>query len=118
MSVGPRVARSRLLITETERGFPVRVRIAVPDSGFVARLDRMHLWLDRPASQTVGFMTRARLPGVVNEAVAVYSPTPCSPLQSRDHQIGRVRRSVAAACGSPLHVDADGRLVVVADYMR
>jgi hypothetical protein len=39
-------ASSRLMITEGERRFPVRVRVAVPPAGFGERLNRMHVWLD------------------------------------------------------------------------
>jgi hypothetical protein len=39
-------ASSRLMITEAERRFPMRVWVAVPPAGFGERLNRMHAWLD------------------------------------------------------------------------
>src|SRR4051812_8545793 len=39
-------ARSRMMISDAERRFPVRVRIAVPAGGFGRRLEGMHAWLD------------------------------------------------------------------------
>jgi len=35
-------ASARLMITEAERRFPMRVRIAIPSGGFGERLNRMH----------------------------------------------------------------------------
>ena len=39
-------ARSRLMIGEAERRFPVRIKIAVPEGGFGKSLTDMHRWLD------------------------------------------------------------------------
>ena len=39
-------ASSRFMITEAERRFPVRIRIAVPPEGLGTQLDNMKWWLD------------------------------------------------------------------------
>src|SRR5258708_6666065 len=49
-------ASSRLMITEAERRFPVRVKVAIPPTGFGERLNR----------------TPAGMRGVINDAIAVY----------------------------------------------
>ena len=65
-------ASSRLMISEAEKRFPVRVRIAVPEGGLGQRLDRMHAWLDENCGADGWMMTPSGLRGVVNDAVAVY----------------------------------------------
>ena len=65
-------AKSRLMITEADRRFPVRVRVAVPPNGFGERLNRMHAWLDENCGADGWVMTPSGLCGVVNDAVAVY----------------------------------------------
>src|SRR5438045_9581609 len=64
-------ARSRSMITEAERRFPVRIRIAA-DQGLGARLDQMHQWLDQNAGADGWAMTPSGARGVVNDAIAVY----------------------------------------------
>jgi hypothetical protein len=65
-------ASSKLMIGEAERRFPVRLRIAVPPSGFGARLDELAAWLDDNCGVGGWAMTPSGLRGVVNDAVAVY----------------------------------------------
>jgi hypothetical protein len=65
-------ASSRLMISEAEKRFPVRVRVAVPEGGFGERLNRMHAWLDENCGADGWVMTPSGLRGVVNDAVAVY----------------------------------------------
>lgn len=65
-------ASSRLMITEAERRFPVRVRVAVPEGGFGQRIDGMRRWLDDNCGADGWAMTPAGLRGVVNDAVAIY----------------------------------------------
>src|SRR5438477_5943351 len=60
--------RSRLMIAEAERRFPVRIRIAA-DQGLGTRLDEMHQWLDQNAGAV---MTPSGSRGVVNDAAAIY----------------------------------------------
>jgi hypothetical protein len=67
-----RAAGSRAMISEAERRFPVRVRLAVPAGGFGQRLDAIYVWLDQNCGADGWIMTPAGLRGVVNDAVAVY----------------------------------------------
>lgn len=64
-------ASSKLMITEAERRFPVRVRVATPPTGFGERLNRMHAWLDDNCGADGWSMTPAGR-GVINDAIAVY----------------------------------------------
>jgi hypothetical protein len=65
-------ASSRLIITDAERRFPVRIRIAVPAAGFGAQLNQMQAWLDENCGASGWAMTPSGLRGVVNDAMAVY----------------------------------------------
>ena len=65
-------ASSKLMITEAERRFPVRIRVAVPAGGLGERLNRMQLWLDHNAGADGWAMTPSGNRGVVNDATAVY----------------------------------------------
>src|SRR5690348_17227551 len=65
-------ASSRFMITEAERRFPVRVRIAVPPGGLGQQLNRMQEWLDANCGADGGTMTPAGLRGAVNDAIAIY----------------------------------------------
>jgi hypothetical protein len=65
-------ASSRLMVTEAERCFPCRIKLAVPANGFGAQLNDMHVWLDENCGADGWAMTPAGLRGVVNDAVAVY----------------------------------------------
>jgi hypothetical protein len=65
-------ASSRLMITEAERRFPVRIKVGVPAGGPGERLNQMHAWLDENCGADAWVMTPAGLRGVVNDAVAIY----------------------------------------------
>src|SRR5437762_1969318 len=64
-------ARSTLMITDAERRFPVRIRMAA-DQGLGARLDQMHRWLDQNAGADGWAMTPSGTRAVVNDATAIY----------------------------------------------
>jgi hypothetical protein len=66
VSVTQRVSR------ETDRTFPVRVRLAVPPGGFGRQLAIMHAWLDDTCGPGGWGSAPAGLGGVVNDAVAFY----------------------------------------------
>jgi hypothetical protein len=65
-------ASSRLMITEAERRYPVRINLALPSGGLGERLDQMHAWLDENCGADGWAMTPSGLRGVINDAVAVY----------------------------------------------
>ena len=65
-------ASSKLMVSEAERRFPVRIRIGVPPSGFGERLNQMHTWLDGNCGAAGWAMTPSGMRGVINDAVAVY----------------------------------------------
>jgi len=72
---------ARQIITEAERRFPVRVRIAVPSTGVGERLNRLHAWhawLDENCGVDSWEITPSGMPGVVNDAIAVYFREPAS----------------------------------------
>jgi len=64
--------RSRDMISDAERRFPVRVRIAVPAGGFGRRLESMHAWLDANCGADGWTVTPADFRGVVNHSIAIY----------------------------------------------
>ena len=47
-------ASSKLMITEAERRFPVRIRVVLPVGGFAKRLGEMYAWLERTAAPKAG----------------------------------------------------------------
>ena len=65
-------ASSKLMITEAERRFPCRIKLAVPIGGFGERLTAMQAWLDDNCGADGWAMTPAGQRGVVNDAVAIY----------------------------------------------
>jgi hypothetical protein len=65
-------ASSRPMITEAERRFPARIRIAVPPDGFGRQLNDMTAWLDANCGAGNWAVTPAGLRGVVNNALAIY----------------------------------------------
>ena len=65
-------ASSKLMITEAERRFPCRIKLAVPVGGFGERLTAMQAWLDENCGADGWSLTPTGLRGVVNDAVAVY----------------------------------------------
>jgi hypothetical protein len=62
----------RAIITEAERQFPVRVKVALPRDGFGRRLTAMHAWLDESCGADSWSSAPAGSHGVVNDAVAFY----------------------------------------------
>jgi len=65
-------ASSKLMITEAERRFPARIRIAVPPDGLGRQFDGMMAWLDANCGAGNWAMAPAGLRGVVNDALAIY----------------------------------------------
>ncbi|HEV8032336.1 MAG TPA: hypothetical protein VGP42_15095 [Stellaceae bacterium] len=65
-------ASSKLMISEAERRFPVRIKLALPSGGLGERLDQMHAWLDENCGADGWAMTPSGLRGVLNDAVAIY----------------------------------------------
>ena len=65
-------ASSKLMISEAERRFPVRIKVALPAGGFGQRLNQMHAWLDENCGADAWAMTPAGLRGVINDATAIY----------------------------------------------
>ena len=65
-------ARWRLMATEADRRFPVRIRLAIPTGGLGERLDHMHAWLDQNAGADGWTMTPSGIRTVVDDAVALY----------------------------------------------
>jgi hypothetical protein len=57
---------------ETERRFPVRIRIAVPPEGLGRQLEIMSAWLDETCGAEGWAIAPAGLAGVVNDALALY----------------------------------------------
>jgi hypothetical protein len=65
--------RSRHQLTrDAERRFPVRIRIAVPNTGLGVRLTEMQDWLDQNAGADVWALTPSGLRGVITDAIALY----------------------------------------------
>jgi hypothetical protein len=60
------------VITEADRRFPARIRIAVPPEGLGRQLDDMKAWLDANCGAGNWATTPAGLRGVVNDALAIY----------------------------------------------
>jgi hypothetical protein len=60
------------MITDAERRFPVRIKLAIPAGGLGQRLTQMHAWLDENCGVDGWAMTPSGLRGVVNDAAAVY----------------------------------------------
>ncbi len=65
-------ASAKLMVSEAERRFPVRIRIGVPAGGLGQRLDQMQAWLDGNCGAGAWAMTPSGMRGVVNDALAVY----------------------------------------------
>ena len=63
---------SKLMISEAERRFPIRIRLALPAGGFGTGLTEFHAWLDDNCGANGWAMTPSGLRGVVNDAVALY----------------------------------------------
>src|ERR1700716_947886 len=73
MKEEPRMAASsRLMITEADRRFPLRIRLAIPTGGLGERLNQMHTWLDQNAGADGWAMNPSGARGVVNDGIAIY----------------------------------------------
>ena len=57
---------------ETERRFPVRIRIAVPNTGLGERLNQMQHWLDQNAGADGWAWTPSGDRGVLNDAISIH----------------------------------------------
>ena len=55
----------------TERRFPVRVRIGIPPDGLGSRLDQMNAWLDANCGANGWTSTPSSTLDVVNDALAI-----------------------------------------------
>ena len=66
---------------QTERRFPVRVRIAVPPEGLGRQIEIMHAWLDETCGAEGWGMAPAGLVGVLNDAIAFYFDDAASPMR-------------------------------------
>src|SRR6185437_11864472 len=64
--------RSRLMVDEAERRFPVRIRVALPIGGLGERLNQIHHWLDQNAGADGWSMTPSGTRGIPNDAMAIY----------------------------------------------
>ena len=95
-------ASSRLMLTEAERKFPARIKIAVPPAGLGRQLDDMMAWLDANCGAGNWAMAPAGMRGVVNDAIAFFflNPTLASAFVAR-WCIGHRAETVeaASACG-------------------
>jgi len=65
-------SRSRLMIDEAERRFPVRIRVAQPIGGLGARLNEIHHWLDQNGGADGWSITPSGTRGIPNDAMAIY----------------------------------------------
>jgi hypothetical protein len=63
---------ARRAISDTERRFPVRIRIGVPPRGLGDRLDQIQTWLDANCGADGWAMAPAGLRGPLNDAIAIY----------------------------------------------
>ena len=63
---------AQIAARDTERRFPVRVRIAVPPAGLGKQLNRMQDWLDHNAGADGWAMTPSGERGVLNDALAIH----------------------------------------------
>ena len=57
---------------ETEKRYPVRIRIAVPPEGLGRQIEIMHAWLDQTCGAGGWATAPAGLIGVRNDAIAFY----------------------------------------------
>ena len=97
-------ASSKLMISEAEQRFPVRIRLALPAGGFGTRLSEIHAWLDENCGADGWAMTPSGVRGMVNDAVAVYfrDPTLASGFVARwcaANKVETARRSLSGQRG-------------------
>ena len=78
-------ASSKLMITEAERRFPVRIRIGVPLEGLGGRVDQMRAWLDQNCGADGWALTPSGVRGALNDALSIYflDPTLASAFVAR-----------------------------------
>jgi hypothetical protein len=60
------------MITIAERGFPMRIRIAIPPGGFARRHAQMTVWLDENCGSDGWEMSPSGTRGVLNDAISLY----------------------------------------------
>ena len=63
---------AQIAARDTERRFPVRVRIAVPPTGLGNQLTQMQDWLDHNAGADGWAMTPSGERGVLNDALSIH----------------------------------------------
>jgi len=63
---------AQIAARDTDRRFPVRVRIAVPPAGLGRQLAQMQDWLDHNAGADAWTMTPSGEWGVVNDAISIH----------------------------------------------
>ena len=63
---------AQIAARDTERRFPVRIRIAVPPAGLGEQLTRMQDWLDHNAGADGWAMTPSGGRGVLNDALSIH----------------------------------------------
>ena len=63
---------AQIAARDTERRFPVRVRIAVPPTGLGKQLTQMQDWLDHNAGADGWGMTPSGERGVLNDALSIH----------------------------------------------
>ena len=78
-------ASSKLMITEAERRFPVRIRVGVPPELLASRLDQMRTWLDQNCGANGWAITPSGVRGALNDALSIYflDPTLASAFVAR-----------------------------------
>jgi len=62
----------RAAIVETERRFPVRIRIGVPPEGLGRRDAQLTAWLDENCGANGWAMTPSGTRGVLNDALSIF----------------------------------------------
>jgi hypothetical protein len=73
-------ASSKLMITDAERRFPIRIRIGVPLEGLGSRLDQMRAWLDANCGADGWALTPSGMRGVLQRCpVDLPFSTSCAP---------------------------------------
>lgn len=63
---------AQIAARDTERRFPVRVRIAVPPTGLGKQLTQMQDWLDHNAGADAWAITPGGERGVLNDALSIH----------------------------------------------
>ena len=63
---------AQIAARDTERRFPVRIRIAVPPTGLGKQLTQMQDWLDHNAGADAWAITPGGERGVLNDALSIH----------------------------------------------